>query len=252
MLRLDRHRILLGLGLVALAGLGLGLSSERATSREGQLLEQGRRLYWQQRRTVHEYEPWELLDQLAQRVEDPEAVLAALDAQPGQQVADLGCGSGYYSLALAERLGPEGVVWALDIQEESLAFLEERVAALPCDGCAPIRTVRSELDELMLPPDSVDALLMAHVDFHAYRPMLPESQRLLGSIVRALRPGGRLVVVQFMDAVPGGSAGNIQRNLEGASFELLQRDEGERVALLSFRKPRHHSAVGTPTTTGDP
>ncbi len=237
MSRLARHHVVLGLGLVGLAALGLGLRAERDALREAQLVEQGRTLYWQQRRTVHVHEPWELLDQLAERPEDPAAVMAALDPQPGQAVADLGCGSGAYSFALAERVGPEGAVWALDIQEESLAFLQERIDALPCDSCGPIHPVRNELDEVMLPPASVDALLMAHVDFHAYRPMLPESQRLVASIHRALRPGGRLVVVQFMDSVPGGSADDTQRNLEEAGFELAQREDGGRVALLGFTKP---------------
>jgi len=229
--------VAVALGLACAASLAFTLWTRIDRASQAAARAEGQALYWQQRRTDHVHEPHELLDQLAHRQEDPARVLEALALEPGMVVADLGCGSGHYSLELARRVGPGGQVWALDIQQESLDFLAERLAALPCEGCAELRLVLSSIDAVPLAPASLDALLMSHLDFYAYRPMLEESRRLLASVHEVLRPGGAVVVVQFLAAVPRGDAAHIPTNFEDAGFVLEDRWASSQVVGFVFRKP---------------
>jgi SAM-dependent methyltransferase len=225
-------------GLGGLGGLGWALLGDHRARQDQILLHEGRRLYWQQRRTEHVHEPYELLNQLFHRAEDDDAVLGGLELARGAVVADVGCGSGFYTFELARRVGPEGRVYATDVQDRSLAFLDERIAVLGCARCGAIELVHNRLDDLTLPPESLDAALMAHLDFHTYHPMLAASERMLGSVLDALRPGGRLVVVQDMRPVPGGRPENIERNLAEAGFEPVRVSSFDNgTVLASFRKP---------------
>ena len=238
MARFGRSAGIGGIGMVGLALLGVWLVRDHQARHELACLDDGRRLYWQQRRTVHVHEPYELINQLYHRTEDDDAVLDLLALAPGSVVADVGCGSGFYTFEIASMLGPEGLVYGVDIQAESLAFLQERIDALGCPGCAEIRLVHNHLDDVALPAASVDVMLMAHLDFYAYRPMLPPSVRMVESSVAALRPGGLLVVVQDMRPVPGGLAEHIERNLVEAGLTLERSGTFEDgTVLASFRKP---------------
>ncbi len=232
---------LVSIALVGLAGLGLttwDLRRDHRALEDQILLHEGRRLYWQQRRTEHVHEPYELLNQLYHRAEEDDAALGGLALAPGSIVADIGCGSGFYTFELAKRVGPEGKVYATDVQARSLAFLEERIDTLGCARCGSIELVHNRLDDLTLPSESLDAALMAHLDFYTYRPMLVASERMLASVLDALRPGGRLVVVQDMRPVPGGVPENIERNLVEAGFEPLYANTfDKRTVLAGFRKP---------------
>lgn len=229
-------RALTALALLAAGLLGL-IALERALARHGEALrvqaavDQGRRLYWQVRRTHHVHEPFELADQLAFRRDDPAAVLDALALEPGETAADVGCGSGFYTFEMATRLGESGTLWSLDVQAESLDFLRQRLAVGGCRGCAEIRILQNTLDDARLPAQSIDALLMANLDFYAFRPMLPESERMLASCFAATKPGGRLVVVQDMLPVPGGAVEHIAANFADAGFAL---DGQEPIADSSF------------------
>jgi SAM-dependent methyltransferase len=225
-------------GLVGLGLLAGVLQQDFATRRQVVLEDAGRRLYWQARRTSHIHEPFELMAQLHSRSENDQAVISVLQLTPGDVVADVGCGSGFYTFSLAEAVGPRGRVMALDTQEASLAFLGERIDAGGCPGCGMIERVHSRVDDPMLQEASVDAMLMAHLDFYAYRPLLPESVQMLARSAAALEPSGRLVVVQDMNPVPGGSEAAIVANFEGAGLVLdMVADFEDGTVLATFYKP---------------
>lgn len=116
-------------------------------------------------------------------------LLEALAVQPGERVCDLGCGAGYLTLPLAERVGATGKVIAVDIQPEMLQALEERAQAAGIDG---IRCVLGELADPRLDPASCDLVLMVDV-YHE----LGYPEQVLAAVKRALAPGGRLVLVEF-------------------------------------------------------
>src|SRR5581483_7056132 len=123
------------------------------------------------------------------REERPDLVLAALDLKPGMAVADIGAGSGYYSWRMAERVGPRGTVYAVDVQPEMVALLEEQMKDR---GAANVKAILGTAKDPRLPPRSLDLALMVDV-YHE----LEYPYEMLAAVVRALKPGGRMVFVEF-------------------------------------------------------
>src|SRR5690349_23008579 len=72
------------------------------------------------------------------REENPEKLLKALNLKPGQTICDFGCGNGYYTIRLAKRLGPQGTVYAVDIQQEMLDMLARAVQPRGLKNVKPV------------------------------------------------------------------------------------------------------------------
>ena len=121
--------------------------------------------------------------------ERPERVLAELDLKPGMIVADVGAGSGYYSSRMAERVGPDGTVYALDVQPEMIDILRLQMAQRRVTNVKPI--LCTETDP-RLPAGTLDLAVMVDV-YHEFE----YPYEMLAAIVRALKPRGRLVFVEF-------------------------------------------------------
>jgi SAM-dependent methyltransferase len=130
-----------------------------------------------------------LLRETRESEEHTARMLEALAVQPGDRVCDLGCGVGYLTLPLAERVGAAGEVVAVDIQPEMLVQLEARARAA---GASSIRTVLGTEADPKLEPGSCDLVLMVDV-YHE----LGYPEQVLAAVERALAPGGRLVLVEF-------------------------------------------------------
>ena len=126
-----------------------------------------------------------------ERVEEerPERLLSALDLTPGMTVADIGAGTGYYSWRIAQRVGMGGTVYAVDIQPEMIKLLEQQMSRR---AAVNVKAVLGTLTDPRLPPAGVDLALMVDV-YHE----LEYPYEMLTAIVRALKPGGRLVFVEF-------------------------------------------------------
>jgi SAM-dependent methyltransferase len=139
---------------------------------------------------------------------------AFIDAlPPGARVADVGCGLGQLSLDLAERVGPTGRVWAVDIDADVLAFLQGWADAR---GLEQLVTHRSADDDVQLPAASLDAVFLFRM-LNTLRGVRPEQlEGLLSSVVDSLGPGGALVLVD--DVRPGAQPPLIER-LRGLGLE---------------------------------
>lgn len=133
----------------------------------------------------------------AHRLDDPERrkwlppdeVIAALDAQPGETVADVGAGTGYFALPLAQAVGPTGKIYAVDSQAAMLGRLLEKLGpSIP----APIELVHAEADRTGLPNSSCDLWLLANI-WHE----LDDCAAALREARRALRPGGRIAILDW-------------------------------------------------------
>jgi SAM-dependent methyltransferase len=124
-----------------------------------------------------------------EREEQPQLLLKTLQLKPGQRVCDFGCGNGYYALELAQRVGPTGEVWAVDIQPEMLDLLGKRIEARQLKNIRP--TLATETDP-RLPAGTLDLVLMVDV-YHE----LSHPEEVLDAVRRSLRPTGRLVLVEF-------------------------------------------------------
>ena len=125
--------------------------------------------------------------------EHPDDVVKAMALAPDAKVADIGAGTGYFSLRIAPKV-PDGRVYAVDIQPEMLAILRERTERQGIDNVLP---VRGKPDDPMLPAETIDAVLM--VD--AYHEFAYPFEMMRG-IVRSLRPGGRVYLVEYRGEDP--------------------------------------------------
>jgi predicted methyltransferase len=121
--------------------------------------------------------------------ERPELLLSVLELKPGMTVADIGAGTGYYSWRMAQRVGAGGTVYAVDIQPEMIKLLEQQMSRR---AAANVKAVLGTPTDPGLPPAGIDLALMVDV-YHE----LEYPHEMLAAIVRALKPGGRLVFVEF-------------------------------------------------------
>ena len=122
--------------------------------------------------------------------QQPERVMATLAFRPGERVADVGAGSGYFARRVARAVGPTGIVWAIDIGPEVLAYLDQRARA---EGLTNIKTQQVERDDPRLPTGGVDTILM--VDTLHY---IKDRGRYAKTLRAGLAPGGRVVVIDFV------------------------------------------------------
>jgi SAM-dependent methyltransferase len=124
-----------------------------------------------------------------EREERTDLLLASLPLRPGMVVADIGAGTGYLSRRMAPAVLPGGKVLAVDVQPEMVSFLRGMVVKT---GLAQIEPSLGAEDDVKLPAASVDLAIMVDV-YHE----LAFPYEVLASIVRALKPGGALVFVEY-------------------------------------------------------
>lgn len=121
--------------------------------------------------------------------EAPRKAVKMLGLEPGMTVADVGAGSGYYSELLAKAVGPSGKVYATDIQPGMVRLLEERVRKKKLPQIQPVLASEGDTG---LPAACCDVILMVDV-YHE----LSDPQLMLRLLRRALKPSGRLVLLEF-------------------------------------------------------
>ena len=119
----------------------------------------------------------------------PDEVLRALALKPGHAVADLGAGTGYFTRRLAAAVGPDGSAIGLDLAPEMVERMNNDAAARGISNCEA-RVVTP--DDLALAPGSLDVLFSCNVFHH-----IGDRPAYLRRIIPALRPGGRVVIVDF-------------------------------------------------------
>lgn len=125
--------------------------------------------------------------------ESPTRAIDLIDLKKADAIADIGAGSGYYSLRLGMK-HPEAKVIAIDIEKEMIGFLEQRIAQLSAEN---VTTHLGTIEGIELPPESIDAALMVdayHEFSHPYE--------MMTSIVSALRPGGRVFLLEYRGEDP--------------------------------------------------
>lgn len=136
----------------------------------------------------HQGAPW--LERPEREVEErPSKLMSVLEIQPGQIVADVGAGSGYFTWRMAAAVGPQGKVFANDIQPEMLAILRTNMTQR---GFTNVVTVLGDTHDPHLPANTLDLILLVDV-YHEF----DEPYEMTVGMVRALKPGGRLVLVEY-------------------------------------------------------
>lgn len=115
-------------------------------------------------------------------------LLKNLQVQKGMMIADIGAGSGYHSSLLSKLVG-NGKVYAVDVEPEMISFLKERIQVEKTKNIIPVLSTEKSVD---LPANSVDLMLLVDV-YHEFS--FPYEMCL--SMLAALKPGGKLVLVEF-------------------------------------------------------
>jgi ubiquinone/menaquinone biosynthesis C-methylase UbiE len=121
----------------------------------------------------------------------PGAVVAALQLDPGDTVADIGAGGGYFTFRLADAVGPTGKVYAVDVDSGMVSYLRERAAGEKRDN---IEVVLAEPDDPRLPERGVEMIFTSNTYHH-----LGDRTEYFRRAKRYLKPGGRVAIVELND-----------------------------------------------------
>jgi len=170
-------------------------------------------------------------------------ILKALNLKPGMSVADVGAGTGLFVKGLAQSVGPDGRVYAIDISPRLVEFLDRRIAA---EDLANVAVVRNTNTSLVLGHHKVDRILICDTYHH-----FDEHKEMLSDIYEHLNPGGEVVLVDY-ERIPGESREWVLNHVRGgkmrfrgefvdAGFQFLEEVEIEGFAenyVLRFRRPK--------------
>jgi len=117
-------------------------------------------------------------------------ILAACEIRPGMSVADLGAGTGIYTFPFAEKVGPAGTVFAVDISPGFLKYLADQAAKKGLSKV--VKPLKGSHDKTNLPANSVDLIFVCDAYHHFEKP-----ESILASIHSALRSGGKVILIDF-------------------------------------------------------
>ena len=164
--------------------------------------------------------------------EQPEQVLDAMGLRPGDVVADVGCGSGYYARRIARRVQPGGTVYCEDIQPEMLDIMRQRAAE---EGVTGIEAVLGTPTDPKLPAGAIDWVIIADV-YHE----MSDPEPMLASIRRALAPRGRVALLEYR--LEDGTGDQIKADHTMSVRQILMEWQAagfELVALHDFLPSQH-------------
>ncbi|MFT5121491.1 MAG: ubiquinone/menaquinone biosynthesis C-methylase UbiE [Kiritimatiellia bacterium] len=163
-----------------------------------------------------------------EREEAASEMITALKIKPGMSICDMGCGNGFHTVTMSRLTGETGKVYAVDIQQEMLDFLEDRRTAAGIKDGIIIPILGGENDP-KLPAASIDLLLMVDV-YHEFW----EPAEMLKHIRDSLKPGGRVALVEYREedeTVPikpdhKMSKAQILKEYTASGFKLVESYDG--------------------------
>ena len=161
----------------------------------------------------------------------PGEVMDALGAKAGHRVADIGCGYGYFTFRLAARVGAEGKVYAVDIDEEAINKVRQRKESEKLNQVEP---VLGESADPRLPND-LDSVLIVDT-YHEFR----EYDRMMQAVFRALKPGGRLVIID--GEAPAGRPRTEYHRLHAIPAELAREEIARHGFVFKESRPGFYDA----------
>jgi precorrin-6B methylase 2 len=144
--------------------------------------------------------------------ERPELLMSALHIRRGATVADIGSGTGYYTWRLAEQVGPQGKVYAVDVQQ---SMLDRTKVAVDQHKLANVEYVLATERTPRLPERSVDLVFIAYA-YHEFG----DPEAMMAAIRRALKPGGRVVIIEYAKESKIAPASPLHK----MSFEEIRRE----------------------------
>jgi SAM-dependent methyltransferase len=168
--------------------------------------------------------------------EAPEIALNVLAIAVGSSVADIGAGSGYMTVRLSKRVGPTGTVYANDLQPQMLDMLQKRLAK---ERITNVTLVQGTVDDPRLPAESVDLELVVDV-YHEFS----QPQVMLRGLRSALKPGGRLVLLEYRKEDPSIPI-RLEHKMTVAEAKMEVEAEGFTLTKVDESLPRQHILIFT-------
>jgi len=156
----------------------------------------------------------------------PSEVFDGLELKAGHRVADIGSGYGYFTFRLAARVGPEGKVFASDIEVEAVEKLRSRKQREKLDQVEPI--LGSQSDPKL--PGDLDSVLIVD-SYHEFR----EYDTLMQAVFRSLKPGGRLVIIDGEAAM--GQPRTTYHRLHCIPEEIVREEIGRQGFVFKEKRP---------------
>jgi len=150
---------------------------------------------------------------------NPQSVVATMDVREGMHIADFGCGSGHFTVLLAQVIGESGRVTALDVQEEPLEATRARAKAAGLNNVEFVRANLEVLGSSSLSDSSQDIVIMANILFQS-----PKKTEVIQEAKRVLKSGGRLVMVEWKKGGGGLGPPDTMRLDEIAARQLLAQE----------------------------
>lgn len=169
-----------------------------------------------------------------EREENPDGALDALNLKPGMTVADVGAGTGFMSMKLAKRVGPSGKVYAEDVQPEMLQKVRENALKAHASN---VVTVQGSYTDPMLPRSGMDLILLVDV-YHEFS----EPQKMLHGIRDALKPDGRLVLLEYRKEDPSIPIRE-EHKMTVAEVKTELEAEGFKLSRVIETLPRQHILI---------
>jgi SAM-dependent methyltransferase len=183
------------------------------------------------------YQGAEWLERIERDEEEaPDLALSVLRIPKGASVADIGAGSGFITERLSSRVGPTGTVFANDVQPQMLQILANRLARKKITN---VTLVQGDLADPKLPAASVDLEIMVDV-YHEFS----QPQAMLRHLREALKPGGRLVLLEYRKEDPTIPI-RPEHKMSVAEAKLEVEAEGFTLSKVDEALPRQHILIFT-------
>jgi ubiquinone/menaquinone biosynthesis C-methylase UbiE len=176
-----RKFTLLAILLIAVALLPAKLSAQDAVKRDAQEMH---RLHNDPKAYIGMLD-----DPRRDAYQRPHEVLAALNLKPGEVIADIGAGSGYFTFRLAHHVGAKGKIYAVDVSQDMIRHINRRIRDTKATN---VVSILAEPDDPLLPDRSVDRFFICDVWHH-----VEDRAKYLSLMKKMLKPGGEVVMIDF-------------------------------------------------------
>jgi ubiquinone/menaquinone biosynthesis C-methylase UbiE len=150
---------------------------------------------------------------------DPDRIINEFGIQEGMKIADFGSGGGYFTILSAEKVGPDGKVYALDILEDKLDGLRSKAKAKNLDNIETIRTNLEILGSSSLSDNSQDMVLLANLLFQSNK-----KQEIIREGVRILKSGCKLIIIEWKKGTGGFGPPDNLRTDESEMMQIAKRE----------------------------
>ncbi len=123
--------------------------------------------------------------------QQPDAVVASLGIQPGDRVADIGAGGGYFSFRLADAVGADGTLYAVDVDEDMTGYLAERAQR---EGYGNVQIVLGRFEDPLLPDGAIDLVFLSNTYHH-----IEDAPQYVSGVRADLAAEGRVAIIDYRE-----------------------------------------------------